>query len=116
VFFSIPFTLPLCTMSRLATTADGAAVDNLDNHYVTTTPISFAERALEVDETAQRIEEVGARLPWHVFERDGVVVGYQSQVRKRRLPAGSWSSWPNPELNGARPPRHLSPAMAEITA
>jgi hypothetical protein len=64
------------TMIRLATTADAAAIAAIYNHYVTATTISFEEQAVETDEMARRIEDVGARLPWYVFERDGAVIGY----------------------------------------
>lgn len=63
-------------MIRLATTDDAAAIAAIYNHYVSTTTITFEEQAVQVDEMARRIEEVGARLPWYVFERDGLVIGY----------------------------------------
>lgn len=63
-------------MIRPATANDAAAIAAIYNHYVATTTISFEEQAVEVDEMAGRIENLGARLPWYVFERDGVVIGY----------------------------------------
>jgi L-amino acid N-acyltransferase YncA len=63
-------------MIRLASSADAAAIAAIYNQYVTTTTITFEEQAVKVDEMAQRIEDVGGRLPWYVFERDGVVIGY----------------------------------------
>jgi L-amino acid N-acyltransferase YncA len=63
-------------MIRLATATDAATIAAIYNHYVTTTTITFEEQAVEAGEMARRIEEVGARLPWYVFERDGLVVGY----------------------------------------
>jgi phosphinothricin acetyltransferase len=46
------------------------------NHYVATSTISFEEHAVTDDEMAKRIADVGSRLPWYVFERDGAVIGY----------------------------------------
>jgi L-amino acid N-acyltransferase YncA len=63
-------------MIRLATADDAAAIAAIYNHYVSTTTITFEEQAVEADAMAQRIEDIGARLPWYVFERDGVVIGY----------------------------------------
>jgi L-amino acid N-acyltransferase YncA len=63
-------------MIRLATADDAAAIAAIYNHYVTTTTITFEEQAVEAGAMARRIEEVGAWLPWYVFERDGMVVGY----------------------------------------
>lgn len=63
-------------MIRLATIADAAPIAAIYNHYVRTTTITFEEQAVEVEEMARRIEDVGAKLPWYVFERDGSVIGY----------------------------------------
>jgi L-amino acid N-acyltransferase YncA len=63
-------------MIRPATTADAAAIAAIYNHYVTTTTISFEEQAVTVEEMAGRIGELGARLPWYVFEREGAVLAY----------------------------------------
>lgn len=63
-------------MIRPASPSDAAAVAAIYNHYVTTTTISFEEQEVPVAEMAQRITEVGAKLPWLVFEQDGAVLGY----------------------------------------
>ena len=63
-------------MIRLASASDAAAIAAIYNHYVATTTISFEEQEVAVAEMAQRIAEVGARLPWLVFEQDGAVLGY----------------------------------------
>lgn len=63
-------------MIRLATAADAAAIAAIYNHYVTTTTITFEEQAVESAAMARRIDEIGGRLPWYVFERDGAVIGY----------------------------------------
>ena len=61
---------------RLATPADAAAIAAIYNHYVETTTITFEEQAVAADEMARRIADVGARLPWYVFERAEAVLGY----------------------------------------
>lgn len=66
----------MSTMIRLATVSDAAAIAAIYNHYVTTTTITFEEKEVGVDEMAQRIQDVGARLPWYVFEREGAVIAY----------------------------------------
>lgn len=63
-------------MIRLASGIDAAAIAAIYNHYVLTTTISFEEAPVGVDEMARRIEDVGARLPWYVLEREGRVLGY----------------------------------------
>ena len=63
-------------MIRPASPSDAAAVAAIYNHYVATTTISFEEEDLTVAEMAQRIADVGAKLPWLVFEQDGAVLGY----------------------------------------
>lgn len=61
---------------RPATPADAAAIAAIYNHYVATTTISFEEAPVAVDEMARRILDVGAKLPWYVYERAGAVLGY----------------------------------------
>lgn len=63
-------------MLRPATPADAADIAAIYNHYVETTSISFEESAVSAADMAQRIADVGARLPWLVCEEDGRVVGY----------------------------------------
>jgi L-amino acid N-acyltransferase YncA len=63
-------------MIRSATSHDAAAIAAIYNHYIATTTISFEEQAVEVQEMAQRIDSVSAKLPWYVYERDGQVLGY----------------------------------------
>jgi L-amino acid N-acyltransferase YncA len=61
---------------RLATLADAAAIAAIYNHFIETTTITFEEQAVEAEEMADRIDKVGAALPWYVFERDGAVIAY----------------------------------------
>jgi L-amino acid N-acyltransferase YncA len=63
-------------MIRHATCHDAAAIAAIYNHYVATTTISFEEQAVAVRDMEQRIAEVGAKLPWYVYEADGQVLGY----------------------------------------
>jgi L-amino acid N-acyltransferase YncA len=61
---------------RLATAADAAAIADIYNHYIGTTTISFEEVPVSADTMAQRIADVGQRLPWYVCVQDDAVVGY----------------------------------------
>jgi phosphinothricin acetyltransferase len=63
-------------MIRLATTADAIAIAAIYNHYVTSTTVTFEEQGVTQGEMASRIESVGARLPWYVYEQGGEVIGY----------------------------------------
>ena len=64
------------TMIRPASSTDAAAVAAIYNHYVAGTTITFEEQEVTVAEMTRRIAEVGAKLPWLVFEQDGAVLGY----------------------------------------
>ncbi|NYE61600.1 phosphinothricin acetyltransferase [Duganella sp. 1224] len=70
-------------MIRPATPDDAGAIAAIYNHYVATTTISFEERAVTVDEMAQRIRDLGAILPWLVREDHGRVTGYAYATRWR---------------------------------
>ena len=72
----MPFNPTEATMIRPASPNDAAAVAAIYNHYVASTTITFEEQEVTVGEMAQRIAEVGAKLPWLVFEQDGAVLGY----------------------------------------
>lgn len=63
-------------MIRAVSAADAAAIAAIYNHYVATTTISFEEQPVHVDEMARRIADISARLPWLVWEEQGVVLGY----------------------------------------
>lgn len=63
-------------MIRPAITSDAADIVAIYNYYVATTTVSFEESPISAEEMAQRIIDVGARLPWYVFEEDGRVVAY----------------------------------------
>jgi L-amino acid N-acyltransferase YncA len=55
---------------------DAAPIRDIYNHYIASTPITFEERPVTVDEMRQRIEKVTATLPWLVCEEDGHLLGY----------------------------------------
>jgi L-amino acid N-acyltransferase YncA len=63
-------------MMRACATTDAAAVAEIYNHYVRETVVTFEETAVSVAEMARRIEDIGARFPWLVWEDGGSVVGY----------------------------------------
>ncbi len=69
---------------RPATSADGAAVAAIYNHYVAETVVTFEEAPVAGEEMAWRMGEVfAADLPWLVAERAGDVVGYAYATRWR---------------------------------
>jgi phosphinothricin acetyltransferase len=76
------------THIRTATPADAERICAIYNHYVTTTTVSFEEDAVNEQEMAQRIADVGAAgLPWLVLEVDGILAGYAYATRWRVRPA-----------------------------
>jgi L-amino acid N-acyltransferase YncA len=63
-------------MIRSCATSDAAAVAEIYNHYVRETVVTFEEIPISLEETAQRIDDIGARFPWLVWEDRGNVIGY----------------------------------------
>ncbi len=63
-------------MIRPATAADAEQICDIYNHYVRDTVVTFEESPVAAAEMAQRIADITARLPWLVWESDGVVLGY----------------------------------------
>jgi L-amino acid N-acyltransferase YncA len=63
-------------MLRICTPADAAQICEIYNHYVRETVVTFEESPVSEANMAQRITDVTARLPWLVWETDGVIVGY----------------------------------------
>jgi phosphinothricin acetyltransferase len=63
-------------MIRPVSADDAAAIAAIYNHYIATTTISFEEQPVGADEMARRIADVSVRLPWLVWEEQGVVLGY----------------------------------------
>jgi L-amino acid N-acyltransferase YncA len=61
---------------RTCTPADAAGICGIYNHYVLETIVTFEEAPVPVEEMARRIADVTCRLPWLVWEPDGVICGY----------------------------------------
>jgi phosphinothricin acetyltransferase len=61
---------------RACATTDAAAVSEIYNHYVRDTVVTFEETPISAGEMAQRIEDVGARFPWLVWDDAGAVTAY----------------------------------------
>jgi phosphinothricin acetyltransferase len=61
--------------------ADAPRICEIYNYYVRETVVTFEEAPVEDDDMAGRIEEVAARFPFLVSERDGKVVGYAYAAR-----------------------------------
>lgn len=74
-------------MIRTATPTDAAAICAIYQHYVLNTSISFEEEPVTSLDMAQRIQDVGAELPWLVFQRDGELLGYAYASKWRVRPA-----------------------------
>ncbi len=63
-------------MLRQCTPSDAAQICDIYNHYVRETVITFEESPVVETEMAKRITDITSRLPWLVWETDGVIVGY----------------------------------------
>jgi len=63
-------------MIRTCAATDATPIAEIYNHYVRETVVTFEETPVSVDEMARRIEDIGARFPWLVWEDGGAVVGY----------------------------------------
>lgn len=77
---------------RMATEADGDAVQAIYAPYVRDTFISFELDVPGVDEMRERIRKTLALFPWLVYENDqGRVAGYVYASRHRERAAYQWS-------------------------
>jgi phosphinothricin acetyltransferase len=63
-------------MIRAALTNDAPAIAEIYNHFVRHTVVTFEEVPVAVEDLAQRILDVGERLPWLVWEDGDAVVGW----------------------------------------
>jgi len=63
-------------MIRTCATSDAAAIAEIYNHYVRETVVTFEETPVAAEEMARRIADVGARLPWLVWDDGGRAVGW----------------------------------------
>jgi len=61
---------------RPAVTSDATAIAAIYNDYIRKTVITFEEVPVAVDEMAQRVLDVGERLPWLVWDDGGTVAGW----------------------------------------
>lgn len=76
---------------RLAVAADAAQIAAIYAPFCTDTPVSFEMTAPTVEEMAQRIEKITARLPWLVLEQDGEIAGYVYASPHRERAAYQWA-------------------------
>jgi len=76
---------------RLVRADDAAAIAAIYAPYVKDTVITFETEAPDANEIRTRLDQIGARYPWIIAEREGSVVGYAyaSEYRTRR--AYRWS-------------------------
>lgn len=63
-------------MIRSATIGDAASIAAIYNDYIRTTTITFEEEPVSHAEMAERIQTVGSKFGWLVYEADGEVAGY----------------------------------------
>jgi phosphinothricin acetyltransferase len=83
--------LPMATLIRLATAADGPALAEIYRPAVTDSATSFELDPPDGDEMARRVAGIMEQTPWLVLERDGVVLGYAYASLHRARPAYQWS-------------------------
>jgi L-amino acid N-acyltransferase YncA len=70
------------TTIRPASADDARAIADIYNHYIQTTVITFEEQVVSDDNMAQRIADVQSyNLPWLVYERNGLLLGYAYATR-----------------------------------
>src|SRR5665213_919155 len=81
----------MTTTIRLATQADGPALAEIYRPAVTESATSFELEPPDGATMAQRVEQVLARTPWLVWERDEAVLGYAYASAHRERPAYQWS-------------------------
>lgn len=61
---------------------DAVAISAIYNHYIQTSVITFEEQPVTEDVMAQRIADVQSyKLPWLVYEQDGMLQGYAYATR-----------------------------------
>lgn len=61
---------------RSAHIGDAFRIAAIYNDYVRTTTVTFEEEPVSEDEMAERIQTVGSKFAWFVYEVDGEVAGY----------------------------------------
>ncbi len=63
-------------MIREVNQQDAPAITTIYNYYIENTIVTFEETPLDTSEMAARIKSTTGKLPWIVYEKDGIVVGY----------------------------------------
>jgi L-amino acid N-acyltransferase YncA len=66
---------------------DASAINEIYNHYVSQTQITFEEAPIAAEEMRRRILEVTQTFPWLVCEEDSRLLGYSYATRWRERPA-----------------------------
>ncbi len=98
-------------MIRAATPDDASAIVAIYNHYIATTSISFEERAVTVEEMAQRVRDVTDALPWLVHVEDGRVTGYAYATKWRVRSAYRFSAETSVYVEQGRGGRGIGKAL-----
>src|SRR5688500_5125373 len=72
-------------MIRKASLKDTKEICSIYNYHVANTIVTFEEEHVSENEMRQRIEDIGSKFPWLVYEDDHVIAGYAyaSQWRTR---------------------------------
>jgi L-amino acid N-acyltransferase YncA len=72
-------------MIRKASLKDTKEICSIYNYHVANTIVTFEEDPVNENEMRQRIEDIGSKFPWLVYENDDVIAGYAyaSQWRTR---------------------------------
>ena len=63
-------------MIRTATLNDAEQLCVIYNHYILNSVATFEETPISVVEMAERIRSTKATLPWLVFEKNNIIIGY----------------------------------------
>lgn len=61
---------------RPVTLSDAEAIVEIYNHFISNTTITFETEPITAEEMTRRIEEISARFPYFVYEKDGKILGY----------------------------------------
>jgi len=67
---------------------DAAAMADIYNYYVRTSPVIFSNKELSAKEMAEKLRRLGAgdRFPFLVAEEDGMLSGYAYLHSGNRIP------------------------------
>ncbi|MEM7110054.1 MAG: arsinothricin resistance N-acetyltransferase ArsN1 family B [Bacteroidota bacterium] len=63
-------------MIRSATPDDAAAIAEIYNYYIENSVATFEEIKVTIADMGTRIQKVTSKLPWIVYEKDGLILGY----------------------------------------